>query len=164
MFLHRFKYNSAAAVSQRRSLLLSHSENSVADVDTLELLLSEPDESTVRALASLPGDILILGAGGKMGPTLARMAKRASDAVGTSRRVIAVSRFSSSQLPQKLQSWRIETISSDLLDPAALAKLPDAPSVIYMAGMKFGSTGNESLTWAMNSFLPGLVGDRFHHS
>ncbi len=144
--------------------MLSHSEKSIADVDALELLLSEPDEGTVRALASLPGDILILGSGGKMGPTLARMARRASDAAKTSRRVIAVSRFSSSSLPQKLHAWGIETVSGDLLDPVFLAKLPDVPNVVYMAGMKFGSTGRESLTWAMNSFLPGLIADRFRHS
>jgi nucleoside-diphosphate-sugar epimerase len=142
----------------------SHREKSIAGVDELELLLSRPYESTVRALAPLPGDILVLGAGGKMGPTLARMAKRASDLAATPRRVIAVSRFSSSQLPERLQSWGIETISCDLLDPASLANLPDAPNVIYMPGMKFGSTGSESLTWAVNSFLPGLVSDRFRHS
>ena len=144
--------------------MIPRGKNRIADVDELELLLSEPDESAVRALASHPGDILILGCGGKMGPTLARMAKRASDAAGSSRRVIAVSRFSSSHLPQKLRSWGIETISCDLLDAASLAKLPDAPNVFYMAGMKFGSTGQEWLTWAMNSFLPGLVADRFRHS
>src|SRR6266516_187422 len=82
----------------------------------------------------------------------------------TPRRVIAVSRFPSSQLRERLQSWGIETIGCDLLDPASLARLPDAPNVIYMAGMKFGATGNESLTWAMNSLLPGLVSERFRHS
>lgn len=144
--------------------MISRSENSIADVDQLELLLSEPPESTVRALAALDGDILILGAGGKMGPTLARMARRASDAAGISHRVLAVSRFSSVTLPQKLRSWNIEPIPCDLLDPAALANLPEAPNVVYMAGMKFGATGQESLTWAMNSFLPGLVADRFRNS
>lgn len=144
--------------------MISHREKSIGGVDELELLLSEPSESTIRALALLPGDILVLGAGGKMGPTLARMAKSASDLAATPRRVIAVSRFSSSQLRERLQSWGIETISCDLLDPVALANLPDAPNVIYMAGMKFGSTGNASLTWAMNSFLPGLVSNRFRHS
>jgi nucleoside-diphosphate-sugar epimerase len=144
--------------------MISHREKSIAGVDELELLLSAPHESAVRALALLHGDILVLGAGGKMGPTLARMAKSASDLAATPRRVIAVSRFASPQLPARLQSWGIETISCDLLDPASLANLPDAPNVIYMAGMKFGCTGNESLTWAVNSFLPGLVGDRFRHS
>jgi dTDP-4-dehydrorhamnose reductase len=144
--------------------LLSHSENYITDVEQLELALSEPSDSTVRALAGLPGDILVLGCGGKMGPTLARMAKRASDAAGISRRVTAVSRFSFANLPQRLKSWGIETISGDLLDPNFLQKLPDAPNVVYMAGMKFGSTGQESLTWAMNSFLPGLVANRFRNS
>ena len=144
--------------------MISRSENSIAGVDELELLLSEPSESTVRALAALDGDILILGAGGKMGPTLARMARRASDAAGISRRVLAVSRFSSASLPKKLQSWDIQPIACDLLDPAALASLPEARNVVYMAGMKFGSTGQESLTWAMNSFLPGLVCERFSKS
>lgn len=165
MFLHRFKYNFAAvSLLGGLALLFSHSEKSIADVDQLELALSEPDDGTVRALASLPGDILILGCGGKMGPTLARMARRASDEAKVSRRVIAVSRFSSPQLPAKLQSWGVETISGDLLDPAFLAKLPGAPNIVYMAGMKFGSTGQESLTWAMNAFLPGLVADRFRGS
>jgi nucleoside-diphosphate-sugar epimerase len=144
--------------------VIPHNERSIASIDELELLLSEPHESTVRALARLPGDVLVLGAGGKMGPTLARMAKTASDLGATPRRVIAVSRFPSSQLRERLQSWGIETIGCDLLDPASLARLPDAPNVIYMAGMKFGATGNESLTWAMNSLLPGLVSERFRHS
>src|SRR5256884_9921070 len=92
------------------------------------------------------------------------MAKPASDLTAPPRRVIAVSRCPSSQLRERLQSWGIETIGCDLLDPASLARLPDAPNVIYMAGMKFGATGNESLTWAMNSLLPGLVSERFRHS
>lgn len=96
-----------------------------------------------------------------MGPTLARMARRASDLGGVSRRIIAVSRFSSANLPQRLNSWGIETLACDLLDRRALAALPDAQNVVYMAGMKFGSTGQESLTWAMNSYLPGLVCERF---
>ena len=164
MFIQPFEYNSIAAFAVRGLLLISRSENSIADVDELEFLLSEPEESTVRALATLSGDILVLGAGGKMGPTLARMAKRASEIAGISRRVIAVSRFSSSRLAEKLGAWGIATIRCDLLDPGSLARLPDAPNVVYMAGMKFGATGQESLTWAMNSFLPGLVSNRFRHS
>lgn len=134
---------------------------SIRDVAELEGLLSEPTEGAIRALADLEGDMIILGAGGKMGPTLARMAKRASENSGKLRRIIAVSRFSSSQLEQQLQAWDIETLRCDLLDRESLASLPDAPNVIYMAGMKFGSTGQEWLTWAMNSFLPGLVCERY---
>ena len=134
----------------------------IRSLDELEALLSEPSAATVRALQGLPGDILVLGAGGKMGPTLARMARRASDLAGGSvRRVIAVSRFSSAQVEQRLNSSNVQTIRSELLDRAALGSLPDCDNVVYMAGMKFGSTGNESLTWAMNSYLPGLVSERY---
>jgi nucleoside-diphosphate-sugar epimerase len=99
-----------------------------------------------------------------MGPTLARMAMRASEAAGVNRRVIGVSRFSSPLLENQMQSWGVETLRCDLLDPASLAKLPDAANVVFMAGMKFGSTGQEWLTWAINSFLPGLVADRYRES
>jgi hypothetical protein len=99
-----------------------------------------------------------------MGPTLARMAKRASDTAGVSRRVIGVSRFSSSELESQLQMWGVETLCCDLLEPKSLSALPDAANIIYMAGMKFGTTGQESLTWAMNSFLPGLVSERYRKS
>jgi nucleoside-diphosphate-sugar epimerase len=130
-------------------------------VDELDDLLSEPTERVTRALASLDGDVIILGVAGKMGPTLARMTKRASDAAGISRRVIGVSRFSSSDVESQLQSWGVETVRCELLDRKALAALPDAANVVFMAGMKFGSTGQESLTWAMNSFLPGMVSERY---
>jgi nucleoside-diphosphate-sugar epimerase len=134
---------------------------SIQDVAQLEDLLSEPTEGVVRTLGSLEGDIVVLGAAGKMGPTLARMAKRASEAAGVKRRVIGVSRFSSPPLENQLQAWGVETVRCDLLTPASLAKLPDAANVVFMAGMKFGSTGQEWLTWAINSFLPGLVADRY---
>jgi hypothetical protein len=137
---------------------------SIRDVEELDELLSEPTEGTIRALATLDGDIIVLGVGGKMGPTLARMAKRASEAAGIRRKVIGVSRFSSQRCEQRLQAWGVETIRCDLLDRASLAELPDAANVVYMAGMKFGSTGRESLTWAMNSFLPGLVSERYRQS
>lgn len=137
---------------------------SIRDVSQLEDLLSEPTAGTIRALRGLAGDIVVIGVGGKMGPTLARMAQRASALAGTSRRVIGVSRFSSAPLKQQLEAWGIGTVSCDLLDPARSARLPAAPNVIFMAGMKFGSTGQEWLTWATNSFLPGLVSDRYRDS
>jgi len=138
--------------------------DSIADVEHLENLLSEPSDGLIVAMKRLPGDILILGAGGKMGPTLARMARRAADAAGTPRRVIAVSRFSDSALPQTLRLWGIEVVSADLLDERQLAGLPDAPNVVFMAGMKFGSTGREALTWAMNTYLPAAVARRYRAS
>src|ERR1700682_6413359 len=120
-------------------------KTSIQDVNELEELLSEPTEGTTRALAALDGDILVLGVGGKMGPTLARMAKRASEMAGGKRRVIGVSRFPPSTLERQLHDWGIETVRSDLLDRRLLAALPDAANVVYMAGMKFESTGQEPL-------------------
>ena len=137
---------------------------SIRDVTQLEELLSEPSPGVVRALGDLAGNILILGVGGKMGPTLARMAKRASAMAGMERRVIGVSRFSSASLERQLHGWGIETVRCDLLDARSLAALPEAENVVFMAGMKFGSTGQEWMTWAMNTFLPGLVANRYRES
>src|ERR1051326_6755260 len=127
-------------------------------------MLSEPTPDVVETMRRLQGDILILGIGGEMGPTLGRMAVRASEAAGMRRKVIGVSRFSKGGLEAELQAQGIETLSCDLLDPDALDRLPDVPNIVYMAGMKFGATGQEALTWAMNTHLPGLVCRRFRSS
>ncbi len=140
---------------------MSKEKTSIRDIEELEERLSEPTEATVRSLTELDGDIVVLGVAGKMGPTLARMARRASESAEVKRRVIGVSRFSSPGLELQLREWGIETVRCDLLDRKSLAELPEAANVVYMAGMKFGSTGQESLTWAMNSYLPGLVGERY---
>ncbi|MEZ5386529.1 MAG: NAD-dependent epimerase/dehydratase family protein [Prosthecobacter sp.] len=132
--------------------------------EELEERLSRPTPAVIEMMRSMPGDIIVLGAAGKMGPSLSRMAKRASDEAGTKRRVIAVSRFSASGSEAEFQQHGIETIAVDLLAANAVAYLPHAPNVIYMAGMKFGSTGQEPMTWAMNTFLPGVVCERFHRS
>src|SRR5687767_1745808 len=136
----------------------------IKDVIELEDRLSEPIDAVVQTLARIPGDIIVLGVAGKMGPSLARMARRASDLAGTSRRIIGVARFSDPKQQTDLQKDGIETIRCDLLDEPALAKLPDTPNVVFMAGMKFGSSGRESLTWAMNTYLPALVCKRFASS
>ena len=138
--------------------------DTIADVADLEDRLSQPTRALVEAMTRLAGDVLVLGAAGKMGPTLARMARRAFDQSGVRRRVIGVSRFSEPGLQARLESWGVETISCDLLDPAQLAKLPDVPNVVFMAGMKFGSTSNQALTWAMNAHLPALVAQKFRQS
>ncbi|HJN12347.1 MAG TPA: NAD(P)-dependent oxidoreductase [Pirellulaceae bacterium] len=135
-----------------------------SDVDELEELLSRPSDDVVRAMSNVKGDILVLGVGGKMGPTLARMARRASDGAGVARRVIGVSRFSSPGLDQRLNDWGVETIRCDLLDRASIDQLPDVENIVFMAGMKFGATENPSLTWAMNCHLPALVSERFRQS
>lgn len=118
----------------------------------------------IAALATLEGDVLILGIGGKMGPTLAKQAKRAIDAAGITKRVIGVSRFSTSSVQEDLQAAGIETIAVDLLSENSLRNLPNIENVILMAGRKFGSIGNESLTWAMNGYMPGRVADKFRNS
>ena len=133
---------------------------SIRDVAQLEEMLSEPREGAIRTLGKLSGDVLILGVGGKMGPTLARMAMKAFELGGARRRVTGISRFSSPSLKRQLEAWGIKTVGCDLLDPALAASLPDAAGVIFMAGMKFGSTGQEWLTWATNSFLPWLIPPR----
>ncbi len=138
--------------------------DSICDVEQLDELLSEPTGGVVETMRRLEGDILILGVGGKMGPTLARMARRASDAAGVARWVIGVSRFSTPELQQWLQSHGVETIKCDLLDRAQLGALPEAPNVVYMAAMKFGSTDQEARTWAMNVYLPGMTCEKFHRS
>lgn len=130
----------------------------------LEDILSRPSEADARAMAALDGDLLILGVAGKMGPSLAHLARRAADAAGVKKRIIGVARFSTPAAERQLNEWGIETIKADLLEPGVLAKLPDAANVIHMAARKFGSTGDEGLTWAMNTFLPGLVAERYRES
>jgi nucleoside-diphosphate-sugar epimerase len=133
-------------------------------VDELEELLSQPNDAAIATLREVTGDVLILGVGGKMGPTLARLVRRASDAVGVKRRVIGVSRFSDARLPERLSSWNIETISCDLLRRETWAQLPEVENVICMTGFKFGAAANPALTWAMNCYLPALVCERYRNS
>ena len=128
----------------------------------LEELLSRPSAQDEAALRELSGDVLILGVSGKMGPTLARRAARAL--AGTNRRVIGVARFSEAGAEQRLREAGAETLAADILDEAAVAKLPDAENVIFMAGRKFGSTGAEHLTWAVNTYLPAQVARRYRDS
>lgn len=136
----------------------------IRDLESLEEALSRPTPGVAEALGRSPGDILVLGAGGKMGPTLARMALRAARESGDRRRVIAVSRWSDRALRSRVEGFGIETLAADLLDPGAASGLPDAPNVVYMVGRKFGSTGDEASTWASNAYLPGVLARRFARS
>src|SRR5437660_3916086 len=115
-------------------------------------------------MAALDGDLLILGVGGKMGPSLARLARRAIEQAGIKKRVFAVARFTNDKLPSELTANGIETIACDLLDRTSLDKLPNIPNVSFMAARKFGTSGEEYLTWAMNTYLPGLVAERYRNS
>jgi nucleoside-diphosphate-sugar epimerase len=131
-----------------------------ASVDALEAFLAEPGPALVADMARVDGDLIILGVAGKMGPTLARLAKNAAP----QRRVIGVARFSDAAVRERLESWGVETIACDLLDRNAIAALPDAPNVVFAAGHKFGASGNTPLTWAMNTWVPTLVAERYKSS
>lgn len=134
---------------------------SAAEPDRLDAELSLPSDADTELMRRLDGDILVLGVGGKMGPTLARMARRAADRAASPRRVIGVARFSDPRLRPRLERWGVETIRADLLSRRDVAALPRAPNVIFMAGHKFGTAGNPSRTWAANAYLPALAAETF---
>jgi len=139
---------------------MDETPKSFADQEAVEEFMTRPDPALSNDLAALKGDILILGVGGKMGPTLARLAKRAAPG----KRVVGVARFSVAGLAQKLNDWGIETIACDLLDRDAVDALPKLPNVVFMAGRKFGTSGNLELTWAMNVHVPAIVAEAFRDS
>ena len=143
---------------------MSERTRTIADVEQLEALLATPSAALIEDLKSLDGDLMLLGSGGKMGPSLAMLARNAIDAAGRSNAVIAVSRFSDKEAEQRLNDAGVMTHRADLLDEAQLASLPDVANVVYMAAMKFGATGQEARTWAMNTYLPGRVAERFKSS
>jgi nucleoside-diphosphate-sugar epimerase len=130
------------------------------DVAALEEFMTRPTPQLEADLARADGDVLILGVGGKMGPTLARMAKRAAP----SKRVIGVARFSEKGLKEKLEAWGVECLACDLLDRAALERLPRPKNVVFMAGHKFGAAAEPSFTWAMNVAVPFMVAETFRQS
>jgi nucleoside-diphosphate-sugar epimerase len=138
--------------------------NSVETELQLDELLTRPNQADIAFLKQLQGDVIILGAGGKMGPTLAKRFRRASDAAGESHRVLAVSRFQSGGAECELQRAGIETVSCDLLDPDQISALPRVENVLFLAGRKFGSAGDPDLTWAMNTIVPALVARHFRNS
>ena len=130
------------------------------DVEALEEFMTLPGPALIADLADVDGDIIILGVGGKMGPTLARLAKRAAP----NKRVIGVARFTQPGLEDLLRSWDIEILKCDLLDRVAVAALPKPANVVFMAGRKFGTSGRLDLTWAMNVHLPALIAEVFRES
>lgn len=138
------------------------------DIAELEDLLSAPYPEDIEFARQLDGDVIVLGAGGKMGPTLLRRVAAAIAKAEAASRLFAVSRFTEPGVQEKLEAHGIAVIRADLLDDQAcgrrLADLPRCPNVIFMAGMKFGATGNEPLTWAKNAYLPGRVAEHFRES
>jgi nucleoside-diphosphate-sugar epimerase len=132
----------------------------IADITALDDLLCRPSQALIDDLKKIDGDIMILGVAGKMGPTLAGLAKAALP----DRKIIGVARFSDASVKEWLQARGVETINCDLLDEAAINALPKAPNIVFMAGRKFGAEGNLSLTWAMNAHVPALVAQAFKDS
>src|SRR5437016_1962948 len=129
----------------------------ISDIAALDELLCRPSQPLVDDLRKVDGDIMILGVAGKMGPTLAGLAKAALP----DRKIVGVARFSDAGIKDWLQARGIETINCDLLDEAAIKALPKAQNIVFMAGRKFGAEGDLSLTWAMNSHVPALVAQTF---
>ncbi|HBT63365.1 MAG TPA: epimerase [Ruminococcaceae bacterium] len=132
--------------------------------DKLNHMLTEPSQALIQDMKQISGDIMVLGAGGKMGPTLCILAKRALEKAGNPAKVIAVSRFSGAEELELLQKNGVETIRCDLLNHQQRQALPKAVNIIFMAGRKFGTNGQEWQTWAMNATLPAFIAEQFHES
>ncbi|MGB9717783.1 MAG: NAD-dependent epimerase/dehydratase family protein [Thermoproteota archaeon] len=130
----------------------------------LEEILTRPTPETVKAVSQVDGDILVLGVSGKIGPTLARLVKRAVGEGGLAKRVIGASRFSTPGLREGLEKAGVETVSCDLLEEECLERLPEASNVVYMVGRKFGTGEDSSLTWAVNTLVSAMVARRFRSS
>src|SRR5262245_12406151 len=135
--------------------------SAVADEAELEELLARPSPADVAFARSLEGDVAVLGAGGKMGPSLARRIRRALGEAGAGRRVLAVARFTEPGLATSLERDGIEPIACDLLDPAQVERLPQVPNLLFLAGRKFGSSDRPDLTWAHNVVLPAIAARHF---
>jgi nucleoside-diphosphate-sugar epimerase len=132
--------------------------------EELEAFMTHPSEALIGFMSTLSDGLLVLGAGGKMGGTLCRMARYAAIASGNDVPIVAVSRFSHSESRAKFEDAGVETVACDLMNRAELSKLPTMRNIVYMVGRKFGSTDDEPTTWAMNAYLPGLVAERFPDS
>ena len=142
---------------------MKHPER-IESEEQLDDLLSQPTEEDVATVSRLEPDILILGAGGKMGPSLAQRVRRAAALAGGGSRVLAVSRFSSADARSRLEADGISTLACDLLNPAAIKGLPQFPNVLFLAGRKFGTVGRTDITWATNTVLPARVAEHFSES
>jgi len=136
----------------------------ISNEEILDDLLSIPRQELIDMMRNLDGDIMILGIAGKMGVTLGRLAQKAVEKAGVSKKIYGVARFTNEESRRNLEKWGIETIKCDLLNPDAVAKLPEVTNIIYMAGKKFGTDGSEELTWAMNTVAPAYIAQHFKNS
>ncbi len=136
----------------------------IQTVSDLEEALSRPTAEDIEAVRGLDGELLLLGVSGKMGPTMARLAIRAAEMAGVKLRVRGAARFSDPAARAALDEMGVETMQCDLLDPESVNALPDSPNVLYMVGQKFGTSGNQPLTWAINAAAPAYAAERFKTS
>lgn len=136
----------------------------IENEEQLEELISRPGDELVEMIRRCDGDIMILGINGKIGPSLAKMARRACDLAGVKKRIIGVDRQNNPEHQESFSKMGIETINGDLLDPAFIGSLPKIKNIFFLAGMKFGSVDNLPMTWAINSYLPALVAEHFKDS
>jgi nucleoside-diphosphate-sugar epimerase len=134
------------------------------NIESVYKQILEPSNELVNDMAAIDGDIMVLGAGGKMGPSLAILAKRAAEKGGLNKKIIAVSRFSEKSAREELHANGVDTIAADLMEDNDLSSLPQVKNILYLAGTKFGTKGKESFTWAINSYLPGRVAQHFSGS
>ena len=130
----------------------------------LDEALSRPTSADIEAMASLEGDLLLLGAAGKMGPSLGQLAVRASQQAGVPRKIYAAARFSAPGSRDDLARRGLEPVTCDLVDRRSVEALPDCPNVLFMAGQKFGTSGNQGLTWAINAYAPAVAAERYASS
>lgn len=144
----------------------AYSHDRISDAELARLIhsLSAPSDALIEAMSRWDGDLIILGAGGKMGPSFVRMARRAFEAAGMQRRVIAVSRFSDEREAAQLQAGGVEVLRGDLLDQGFVRSLPGVANVLYLVGMKFGGAGLLADTWMTNTFVAGVIADHFRSS
>jgi nucleoside-diphosphate-sugar epimerase len=145
-------------------LIMNKYPEKIGNDEQLDELLSRPGPELIEMFSRLDGDIMFLGVAGKIGPSLAQMAKRACDEAGIKKRIIGVSNFENKEQQKKIGRYGIETIHGDLLNTKFTSTLPSVKNVIYLAGMKFGSVENLSLTWAINTYLPAIIADHFKQS
>src|SRR5258708_2410701 len=136
----------------------------IRDVAQLEEALSQPSQADTDFMSRLRGDVMVLGAGGKMGPSLAKLARRATVEAGVVREVFAVSRFSSQTVRDDMEAAGVRTFAGDLMSPGAVNSLPDCANVLYLAGRKFGSSHRPDPTWATHAVLPAWVAQRLKDS
>jgi nucleoside-diphosphate-sugar epimerase len=163
-FLQRYTLESTSAIAIKRweKEMVAHEERRrIASIEELDDQLTTPSKALITDMSALDGDLMIIGAAGKMGPTLSVLAQRTFDAAADGRKVTAVARFSDASVRDRLEAAGVTTIAADLHDPVQLARLPEAGNIVYMLGTKFGTTGAEHQTWATNTYLAGRVAERF---